>query len=597
MVSALRGGLKRGIEVAEQDRSLYEKVVELAHRRGFFWPSSELYGGVSGFLDFGPLGAAMKHRLEEKWRKWFVLRHQDFIAEIETPVVMPSKVFEASGHVQHFTDYVVDCKSCSRKFRADHLIEEQTGLRGLEGLGSEALSKLIAEHGVRCPECGGALGEVRSFNLLFRTTIGPYTENVAFARPEAAQGMFINFSKVYRVMREKLPLGIAQIGKVLRNEISPRQGPIRLREFTIMEIELFFDPEDPTCPLLDKVREEELKLLTEEDVEKGAEPRKVKVGEAVEEGYIKTEWNAYFMALSKGFLESLGVPDDKQLFVAKLPSERAHYAAQVYDQTVYLDRWGWVEVSGHAYRTDYDLKGHMEVSGEDLRVYKRLDTPVVKHKLTFKPNVELIKKDFGSNVGGILKEISRLRVEEISEALTRIGFIEVLGFRLTRDHFIFKEEEVKETGRRFIPHVAEPSFGAERLVYVTLEYAYSEREGRVVLKLPKDLAPIEIVVLPLVSRDGLPEVAKRVYEELVHRGFRVEYDESGSIGRRYARVDEIGVPLAVTVDHQTLEDNSVTVRDRDTWSQVRVKVEELPAKLRAYLDGELSFKELGASFK
>ena len=575
-----------------------EKVVELAHRRGFFWPSTELYGGVGGFLDFGPLGAAMKRKLEEKWRRWFVLRHQDFIVEVETPVVMLGKVFEASGHVKHFTDYVVSCVSCGRKYRADHLIEEATGLTGLEGFSAEELSRLIEERGVKCPECGGRLEEVRPFNLLFRTYIGPYTENVAYARPEAAQGMFINFSRVFRVMRERLPLGIAQVGRVLRNEISPRQGPIRLREFTIMEIELFFDPEDPSCHLLDEVADVELRLLTEEDLEAGRrEPRRVKVGDAVEQGLIKAEWNAYFMALSKGFLESLGVPSESQMFVAKLPTERAHYAAQVYDQVVKLDRWGWVEVSGHAYRTDYDLKGHMEASGQDLRVFRKLEAPVTYRRTVVKPVVEAVKASFGDEAPKVLRELSKLDAERVKEELEVKGFVETEGFKLTREHLQVREEEVKETGRRFIPHVAEPSFGAERLIYVTMEYAYTEREGRVVLKLPLDLAPVEAVVLPLVSRDGLPELARRVYRLLVDSGLRVDYDESGSIGRRYARADEVGVPVAVTVDHQSLVDDTVTLRNRDTWRQVRAPIEGLPESLKAYLAGRLRFEELGVSFK
>ncbi|MCS7364433.1 MAG: glycine--tRNA ligase, partial [archaeon GB-1867-035] len=229
----------------------YDKIVELAKRRGFIWPAAELYGGVRGFIDFGPLGAALKRNIEEKWRRWFILRHQDFIVEIETPVVMPARVFEASGHLEHFTDFIVECTKCHRKFRADHLIVEQTEIRDVEFLSIEELNSIIKEKNVKCPECSGKLGLVQTFNLLFKTTIGPYSESIGYARPEAAQGMFLAFKRVYEVMRNKLPLGIAQLGRVLRNEISPRQGPIRLREFTIMELELFFDPEDPKCPLFD----------------------------------------------------------------------------------------------------------------------------------------------------------------------------------------------------------------------------------------------------------------------------------------------------------------------------------------------------------
>ncbi|MCX8204324.1 MAG: glycine--tRNA ligase [Candidatus Nezhaarchaeota archaeon] len=573
-----------------------EKVMELAQRRGFFWPSTELYGGVGGFLDFGPLGAVLKRKVEEKWRRWFVHRHQDLIVEIETPVVMIGRVFEASGHVEHFTDYVVDCTECRRKYRADHMVEEATGLRGLERLSPRELSQLIEERGVKCPECGGRLSEVKTFNLLFRTFIGPYTENVAYARPEAAQGMFVNFARVFRLMRGKLPLGIAQVGKVLRNEVSPRQGPIRLREFTIMELELFFNPEAPSCPFISAVEDVELPLLTEEDVEAGRKsPRRVKVREAVEEGLIKTEWNAYFMALSKSFLESLGVPSERQMFVAKLPGERAHYAVQVYDQLVNLERWGWVEVSGHAYRTDYDLKRHMEASGQDLSVYYG-PGGLESRRLALKPVIEAIKESFGSEASRVLKELSSLSPERAYADLRSKGYVEVAGLKLTSSHLLVREE-VEKASKCVVPHVAEPSFGAERLIYVVMEYAYTERNGRVVLSLPVDLAPIEVVVLPLLSRDGLPELAQRVYRLLADSGLRVDYDESGSIGRRYARADEVGVPVAVTIDYQSLVDGTVTLRNRDTWRQVRASINELPEKLKMYLSGRVAFEELGVSFK
>ena len=571
----------------------YEKIVELARRRGFFWPSVEIYGGVRGFIDLGPLGALLKKNIEEKWRRFFVLDHQEFMVEIVTPVIMPAKVFEASGHVEHFTDYIVECKVCGRKYRADHLIEEAIEATGLERLSAGELTELIRKENIRCPECGGELGEVRKFNLLFRTTIGPYSENVGYARPEAAQGMFTAFKRVYECTRRRLPLGIAQIGRVMRNEISPRQGPIRLREFTIMELELFFDPENPKCELLDRVADEELRILTEEDVAEGRkEPRVVTVKEAVNRKLIICEWLAYFMAIGKRFVESLGIPEDKQVFIAKLPEERAHYSAQTFDQLVLLDRWGWVEVAGHSYRTGYDLSRHMQYSGEDLRVFQEYEKPVIKRYVEVRPLMRIIGPKFKEKAKEIAEELAKIPGELILKELKEKGYLEVKGERITEDMLEVKVKEVKETGRRFIPHVAEPSYGLERLIYATLEYAYTEKDDRVVLKLPPDVAPIKVVVLPLILREGIPEKAREVYELIKRLGITVMYDDSGSIGRRYARADEIGVPIAVTIDGQTLKDDSVTLRDRDTWAQVRVPIADLPDILIKYMHGLIRFEDL-----
>lgn len=496
----------------------YEKIVRLAKRVGFFWPSYEIYGGVSGLIDFGPLGTALKRKIEAKWRDKFI-QQQGFV-EIETPIAGLGKVFEASGHVQHFTDKMVACRQCGRRWRADHVIQEQTGITGIEGLSLDELDGLIREKGVRCPECKGIVSKPQLFNLMFKTSIGPYVESVDYCRPEVAQAMFTNFKRLYELVRGRIPFGVGQIGHVFRNEISPRQGPIRLREFTIMEVEFFFDPKEPSCPQLREVEKEALPLLPASEKMGGRiKPLRLTVKQALRRELIKAEWQAYFMVLSKQFAVSLGIPPEKQRFDEKMPWERAHYSAQTYDHEVYCERWGWIEIAGHAYRTDYDLKMHMEKSGEDLRVFK--------------------------------------------------------------------------AGRRFIPHVVEPSFGADRLVYATLEYAYMEKEDRVILKLPIDTAPIQLAVFPLVTKDGLPEKATEVHKRLRKEGFTVEYDEAGSIGRRYARVDEIGVPVAITIDYQTLKDGTVTLRDRDSWAQVRSEIEGLPKNLREYFAGVRKFKDLG----
>ena len=562
----------------------YEKINKLAKRRGFFWQSYEIYGGVGGLISLGPLGLALKNNIVEKWRRTFVTPYQDFIVEIETPIIAPAKVFEASGHIEHFTDYIVECLRCRRKFRADHLLEEALGIEGAEKLSAEDMDKLIKEREVSCPECKGPLGPVRKFNLLFKTTIGPYSDHIGYARPETAQGMFLNFHRIYEVMGRRLPLGIAQIGKVMRNEISPRQGPIRLREFTIMEIELFFDPSNPSCGYLADVADERLRVLRYDD----EKPIEIRAGEAVKEGVIVNEWNAFFMALSKRFLTSLGIPEDKQMFVEKAPEERAHYSIQTFDQVVYTERWGWVEVSGHAYRTDYDLRRHMEYSGRDLRAYRFKEEGVVKRTLQVKPVIRKIIEDFGKeNMSSILRALSSLRPEEVATALDGGGLkLEVEGLgtvELKKEHVAVVEKEEKSYVERFIPHVAEPSFGTERLLYVVLEYAYSERKGRIVLSIPKDLAPIKVAVFPLVKDPKLCQLADEIYRSLKEGGFTVIKEEEGSIGRRYAKADEIGVPFAVTVDRESLNDGTVTVRDRDTWEQVRVSINELTRYLKGLL--------------
>jgi glycyl-tRNA synthetase len=564
----------------------YDKIIDLAKRRGFFTISCEIYGGVAGFLDFGPIGTLLKRNIENKWREFFIYKHYGLIYEIETPIVMPSKVFEASGHVEHFTDFIVECLSCHRKFRADHVILYQIGeISGLEGKSAEELEKIIQENNIRCPECKGKLGKVSKFNLLFTTNVGPYSENIAYMRPEAAQGMFVNFKYIYTIMREKLPIGLAQIGKVLRNEISPRQGPIRLREFTIMEIELFFDPKNPECHLLNEVSNEKINLLTENIIIKGEnKPIELTIEEAIKEKIILSEWQAYFMALSKIFLEKIGVPKNKQMFIEKLPNERAHYSAQTFDQVVELERWGWTEVSGHAYRTDYDLSRHQNYSGQDLKVFRRFAIPKKEYRIIAIPKIDIINKIIKNNdiATKIISIIKNKKAEELKKELER-GSIIIDDIEIRPEFVEFKTEEITITGEHFIPHVSEPSFGAERLVYVAMEYAYREKNNRIILSLPKDIAPIKIAVFPLVNKDGLREKAIEVYNMIKSKGFIVEFDDDGSIGRRYARADEIGIPLAITIDYKTMEDNTVTIRNRDTWEQERISISNIIEYLNNFL--------------
>jgi len=301
--------------------------------------------------------------------------------------------------------------------------------------------------------------------------------------------------------------------------------------------------------------------------------------------------------LSKRLLVELGVPEDRQRFIEKLDWERAHYSEQGFDQEVYLAGWGWVEISGHNYRTDYDLRRHMEFSGVDMRAFAELEKPLVKEEVTLKPVMSKIGSAFKKDAPKVVELLSTEDPRKIEDAFKKQGFQMVGPYKILPEHVEIVHKRVKEKGRRFIPHVIEPSFGLDRLVLVTLEYAYKTKGNRTLLSLPRDLAPIQLGVFPLVSKDGLPEKARQVHKMLLDEGFMAEYDEPGSIGRRYARADEVGIPLGITIDYQTIKDDTVTVRDRDTWRQVRNKIEKLPEILRAYFRHKLEFEELGKIIK
>jgi glycyl-tRNA synthetase len=576
----------------------YEKISELARRRGFFWPSYEIYGGAGGFINWGPLGSVMKRKIEDKFRDQFL--HRLGFYELESPIITPEKVFVASGHVKSFKEPMVECTKCKKRFRADHLLQENAKLSSQETdkMQLNEIQAAIEKHEIKCPECGGTFDPPESFLTMFKTTIGPYSDVVGYGRPEAAQGVFVEFKRLYEQTRERLPVGFATIGHALRNEISPRQGPIRLREFTIIDLEFFIDPEHPECPYLGNVEDEPLRLLLTKNRLKGSDdPVEVSVKEAVAKGYIKTEWQAYFMALSKRFLKDLGVPEEKQRFIEKLAWERAHYSAQGFDQEVYLDRWAWVEVSGFNYRTDYDLKGHMQESGVDMTVFKADGTKKVKTELIVKPVHSELGPTFKEETPKVINLILKMDPKRLETALKEQGYYMAGKYKILPKHVTFVQRETEETGRRFIPHVIEPSFGSDRLAYVALEYAYSVKKGRTILNFPRDIAPVQLAVLPLVNKDGLPEKATSLRNLLVDEGFAVEYDEGGSIGRRYARFDEIGTPLCITIDYKTVEDETVTVRDRASWKQIRTKTDVLPRLLYDFFHYKIGFEDLGTLIK
>jgi glycyl-tRNA synthetase len=469
-----------------------EELTKFAARTGFFYQSSEIYGGLAGLYDYGHLGAQLKRNIENAWRNYF-LNLQFNTWEIEPAELMPEKVFEASGHIRNFNDPFTECMKCGTRYKVDSLIEKKGGMPDYKSV--EHMTLQLRELGIKCNVCGGELGEVRWFNMMFEVKVGVTGSDKAYLRPETAQGVYVNFLRQYRALREKLPLGLAIVGKAFRNEISPRQGLIRLREFTQAELQIFFDPDEVTNAEYVGTPDASVRVLRARAADV-VTVRKSELASDLPKLYLD-----YLIAAYLFFVERLGYPPEKIRLRELGEDERAFYNKLHWDIEVQLESTGgYTEIGGVHYRTDHDLSGHQSVSGKELSV--------------------------------------------------------------TKD------------SKKFVPHVIELTFGVDRNVWAIIETFYREDKERIWLALPPSLAPIKAAVFPLVSKDGLPEIALRIYRELREK-LKVEYDESGSIGRRYRRQDEVGTPFEITIDYQTKDDGTVTVRFRDTMKQIRVNREEL----------------------
>src|SRR4030088_1001346 len=446
-----------------------DKIVALCKRRGFVFPSSEIYGGVGSTYDYGHYGVLLKNNVKSAWWRTMLQERED-IVPIDSAILQHPRVWEASGHLAGFTDPLVDCRTCGQRFRADHLAELACGRKP-------------SKHPGESEEC--SLTPARDFTLMFETTIGPVRESgsIAYLRPETAQGIFINFKNVLQFSRKKPPFGIAQVGKSFRNEITPGNFIFRTREFEQMELEYFVPPDDAD------------------------------------------RWFEYWCEARMGWYTDLGIRTDHLRLRPHDADELSHYSSASSD-IEYLFPIDWQELEGIANRGDFDLRRHAEFSGEKLEYFDQA------------------------------------------------------------------------TGERYVPYVIEPSAGADRATLAFLVDAYDEEEvegeQRTLLRLHPLLAPVKAAVLPLVRKDGQPEVAREVYESLRER-FTAEYDEGGSIGRRYRRHDEIGTPFAVTIDHQTLEDRTVTVRDRDSLEQERIAIDELADELERRLRAPWQSPKLAAA--
>lgn len=611
----------------------YEKVFELAKRRGFLWNSFELYGGSRGFYDYGPLGSTLKRRIEQIWREFYVI--QEGHMEIECPTIGIEEVFIASGHVGGFSDPLCECMNCKEAFRADHLVEDVTEAAG--ALSAEDLTKVIREKGITCPECGGEFGEAYEFNLMFKTTIGPGAGRQGYLRPETAQGMFVDFQRLSRFYRDKLPFGAVQIGKSYRNEIAPRQGVIRLREFTQAECEIFVDPRNKKHPNFERFADKELVIYSQKTQQKG-EPVRMTVREAVETGVIAHEVLGYNIALTNEFLTKIGIDPAKLRFRQHLTDEMAHYAIDCWDAEIETDRFGWVEIVGIADRTDYDLKAHARVSKTDLYVYVEYDEPRMVTRFVVKPNMGKLGPLFKGKAKAVADALKQLSEEELSKDQIKV-IVDGEELTVSSDVVDFAEETVKVSGENVIPHVIEPSYGIDRIFYGVMEHAFDEEnvaqraaesgligsegaesegkaekaekgaeeakgesegegeeEARLVMHLKSAVAPVQVAVLPLLTRKELADPAKEIIASLREKGLLVNYDDSGTIGRRYRRNDEIGTPYSVTVDYDTLEDRTVTIRDRDSMRQIRAPINGIENVLYELIYRGRDFESAGKPF-
>jgi glycyl-tRNA synthetase len=482
----------------------YEQIMQLALERGFYFPSCEIYSDAqAGFWEYGPNGASLKNKFIELWRRELVRR--DSMLEIDGSQIMSQSVFVASGHLSSFADPIVSCKKCKSIFRADKLISELVSIVVPESAELAEFDKVISDKNISCPKCKGGFDQVKKFNMMFKVGIGPQSEP-AYLRPETCQSIFADFPRLFKTMRGKLPMGIAQIGKSFRNEISPRQSLLRLREFYQAEIEIFCNPNKLNdLQKFSEVENTEIRFMVDGNT------KKLTCNEALEAKILPNKLIAYYLGLLTEFYQKTGIDMNKSRFRQLGDKEKAFYATTAFDFEVETTT-GWLELVACNYRSDYDLKSHGNTSKEKF--------------------------------------------------------------------------EVVDDDAKVLPHVFELSMGIDRSLYTILEHSITEdkQNDRVVLSLKPYLAPIRIGILSLVKKDGMAEKAEEIFFNL-KRKYDAFLDHSGAIGRRYRRLDEIGAPFAVTVDNQTLQDDTVTVRSRDSMNQVRIKISELDsylAKATAY---------------
>lgn len=600
------------------------QLENLAKRRSFFFPSFEIYGGVAGLFDFGPPGCALKAELEAFWRRFFVL--EEDMLEISGTCLTPHAVLKTSGHVDRFCD-LMTCDTVSGEcYRADKLVEDFVASRlankdaltaaqveyyeCLErragALSAEQLAEVFDKEKITAPITGNPLGYPFPFNLMFKTRLGPKEDETdigkAYLRPETAQGIFVNFRRFLEYNGGKMPFAVAQRGLGFRNEIAPRNALLRVREFPMAEIEYFVDPQDKSHPKFQSVQHIKLPLFPRErQLTDGQLEINLTLREAVNTKIIANESLAYFMARVYQFVEACGIQHSGMRLRQHLTSEMAHYACDCWDLDIETS-YGWVECVGIADRSAYDLTHHSKATKTSLVATRRYPEPRFIEMLQMVVNRPLMGKEFKKDNAKVLEELEHKPEQEkreIEQQLQERGVYALLtasgaSYNITRQMVTFKQITQKVSEEAYVPAVIEPSFGIGRLIYCILEHTFRSREiqdqeERCYVALPPVVAPTKCSLLAISSNARFDALLASLKTQLTKRGISCKVDvSSASIGKRYARTDEIGIPFAVTVDFQSLQDETVTVRERDSMEQVRV-----PADIVGSLVGELLSSSTG----
>ncbi|KAI0049354.1 glycyl-tRNA synthetase [Auriscalpium vulgare] len=624
------------------------KFEALLNRRFFYAPAFEIYGGVAGLYDYGPPGSSLQANIIAEWRKHFIV--EEHMLEIDSTIMTPAPVFETSGHVARFADWMVKDAKTGDVLRADHLVknvfearlagdkeargqaaqpqkedekkrkkknavknvavqlsdelvkEYEVILAQLDNYSGPELGELCRKYDIRNPDTGNEVTEPQQFNLMFTSSIGPTGQHPGYLRPETAQGHFLNFSRLLEFNNGRVPFASAQIGRSFRNEISPRAGLLRVREFTMAEIEHYVDPDDKRHERFGEVRDVVLDLLDRNvQVAGSTDVTKITVGEAVDKGIIANETLGYFVARIYQFLVKIGVDSARLRFRQHMANEMAHYATDCWDAEI-QNSYGWTECVGCADRAAYDLTVHSKKTGHPLIVRQALKEPIVTEKLVAEFDKKTLGKTLGKDAGVVQKifadldESQLVKVQgELAQGSSTVVTPEGKEIQLTPALVTIERKTFKQSVREYTPNVIEPSFGLGRILYVLLEHNFWAREQdieRGVLSLPSVVAPTKVLIVPLSAKEEFNPLIQEVSSKLRRAGVFSRVDDSNtSIGKRYARNDELGTPFGVTLDFASVQNRTMTLRERDTTGQLIGNIDEVIGVVVDLVNGSSDWAE------